>query len=113
MSKPRAYLKATIDIQERFFAVLDELIAYGVIESHYRYCTDHGINRRNFQTQHKERSRGYFQCGWIVPLVSDHHVSARWLLTGIGSRYTKAVICNSSASAAAADGNAHADNTLQ
>lgn len=68
----------------RFFAALDSIIAIGKIRGVATYCRLHGIDRRNLITQRKNPERGFFQVSWLVPMVKEYGISARWLLIGTG-----------------------------
>jgi len=48
-----------------------------------------GIEPPHFYTQRKNRDRGYFEVGWLVPLIKDCGVSARWLMTGVGTMFAE------------------------
>ena len=77
MSRRRVYSDNTLAIMERFFTAFD--IA--------EYCRDNSIAPPHFYTQRKDRNRGYFEVGWLVPLVRDCGISATWLLTGRGMMF--------------------------
>lgn len=76
--------ETTKQVQMRFFAALDSIIAMQRIRGVATYCRLNGIDRRNLITQRKNPERGFFQVSWLVPMVKDYGISARWLLLGVG-----------------------------
>lgn len=90
MSRTRVYLPATLDVQERYFTVMQELADSKRLPGGVNgYCESYGIDRRHWYTQRNNRVKGYFEVAWIIPLVKYFHVSANWLLTGAGKKYTR------------------------
>lgn len=78
---------ASKDIMERFYRLLDAIIARGEIRGVNTYCRLYGIDRRNLQANRKDLDRGWFQVGWLYPLVATYGISATWLLTGEGEMF--------------------------
>ena len=78
----------TAKVMNRFFEVLELLVASKVIRGKKTYCTLYNIDRANMYKQQKGSTRGLFEMDWIVPLVLDFNVSADWLLTGRGAMFT-------------------------
>lgn len=74
-------------IIERFYCALDAIIAMKKIRGVNTFCRKMDIDRRNFLAQRKDLSRGWFQVGWLQPMVSEYGVSAKWLLTGAGRMF--------------------------
>lgn len=74
-------------IMQRFFAALNTLIASKKIRGVNTYCRLNEIDRRNLQAQRKDLDRGWFQVGWLEPMVRDYGISARWLILGQGSMF--------------------------
>lgn len=72
---------------ERFFSALDACLELGLIKSLTRYCTENGIDRRHLVCQRNDMGKGYFEVGWLVPLVIRCGVSSDWLLTGRGKMF--------------------------
>lgn len=68
----------------RFFEAIDYLVENKQLNGKSSYCKYYNINRRNFYSQKKDPSRGWFQVSWIVPLVRYYKINPRWLLTGAG-----------------------------
>ena len=86
MSSRRAYGEDTLAIMDRFFRALDACKEAGMLR-YVDFCRCCGVPRSHFYTQRKDRHRGYFEVGWLVPLVRDYGVSAHWLLTGKGMMF--------------------------
>ena len=78
--------ETSIKINRRFFEALDILIAKGSVKSYYSFCTDRGIDRRNFTRLQEEPGRK-FQLSLLWFLVVDYKVSADWLITGKGKPF--------------------------
>ncbi|MDP3452886.1 MAG: hypothetical protein Q8R90_08015 [Bacteroidales bacterium] len=76
-------------IIERFYEAVDKIIELGKIKGKSTYCEYYGINRRNFYSQRKTPTRGWFQVSWMVPLVRYYGINPRWLLTGFGPMIKK------------------------
>ena len=72
-------------IVARFFEAINRLIEYKVIRGRKTFTEKYGINRWNFSTLQKDKSRDMFQVAWLHHLVTDFKVSPQWLLTGEGS----------------------------
>lgn len=87
MSRTRKYNADTLAIMDRYFIAVDACIKEGLLKNMTAYCADTGIEKNHFYVQRKERSRGYFEVGWIVPLICDCGVSANWILTGKGQMF--------------------------
>lgn len=88
MSKTRVYSQDTIDVQQRFFQIVQELLDAGRLPGGLAgFCETYKIDRRHFYTQRSDMNRGYFEVGWIIPLVKYFKVSANWLLLGTGKIY--------------------------
>lgn len=88
MSRTRVYKQATLDIQQRFFEVMQELsdnrrLPGGVAG----YCETYDVDRRHYYAQKKDLNRGYFEVAWLLPLIKYFRVSANWLLLGAGKKY--------------------------
>lgn len=81
MSRTRAYNADTIAIMTRFYEAVDASRDSGRIKSLSRFLEENGIDKRHFYTQRKELSRGFFEVGWLVPLIRQCGVSPVWLLT--------------------------------
>ena len=89
MSRRRNYNQDTIAIMERFFAALDTSLENKLVKNSSTFCNTNGIDRRHFYAQRKDLGRGFFEVGWLVPLIRDCGVSANWLLTGKGTMYVQ------------------------
>lgn len=73
-------MKTTTD---RFFEAFEQLVELEKL-SRNKFCLDMDVDRRNFAKQKKDRTRRIIKPEWLSYLVTDHHVSADWLLTGRG-----------------------------
>lgn len=89
MSRRRAYSPDAVAIIGRFFAAYDAALANGLIRTVSAFCDGNCIDKRHFYAQRKDPGRGYFEVGWLVPLVRDCGVSANWLLTGKGMMFVQ------------------------
>ena len=89
MSKRRVYSKYTLDIMERFFAAIEECRKNKLIKSYTDFCKDNNIDNVHFCTQRKDLNRGFFEVGWLVPLVERCGVSSLWLMTGKGMMFVQ------------------------
>lgn len=87
MSRRRVYNADTISIMERFFSAFQASLDNKLIKNISVFCTDNKIDKRHFYAQRKDMGRGFFEVGWLVPLIRDCGVSANWLLTGKGTMF--------------------------
>lgn len=87
MSRTRNYMPDTQAVIGRMYEAVDSLIDGKVIRGTKTYCDVAGIDRRHWLAQRKDPNKGYFEVGWVVPLVSRFKVSAKWLLLGEGKMY--------------------------
>lgn len=78
------YVAINIGIKERFYIAIRELLAMGVLRGRQTYCRLYGIDKRNFYAQEADLTLLRIQLYWLVPLVHEYGVSAKWLLTGEG-----------------------------
>ncbi len=90
MSKRRAYKQETLDIQQRFFdtlqLLLDEKKVPGGISG---FCETYGIDKRHLYAQREDMGKGYFEAGWLVPLIKFFGVNAVWLMLGTGQQFRR------------------------
>lgn len=89
MSKTRNYNPDTLAVMERFFTAIEACKQQKLIKTVTTYCAECGIDAPHFYTQRKDRTRGFFEIGWAVPLIRNCGVSSRWLLTGVGSMFAE------------------------
>lgn len=89
MSKTRNYSQDTLDVMERFYVALEACKDSKVINSVAEYCETNKIESAALYRQRKHREKGLFEIGWAVPLIRSCGVSARWLLTGVGSMFAQ------------------------
>lgn len=87
MSKPRAYSDESKGIMQRYFEAVDKAVELKRIKSIRSFCVNNGIVPEAFYRQRMNQARGFFEVGWLVPLVRDCNVSSSWLLTGVGSMF--------------------------
>lgn len=78
------YVAINTAIKERFYTAIRELLAIGVLRGRQTYCRLYGIDKRNFYAQEADLTLLRIQLYWLVPLVHEYGVSAKWLLTGEG-----------------------------
>ena len=78
------YVAINTAIKERFYIAIRELLAMGVLRGRQTYCRLYGIDKRNFYAQEADLTLLRIQLYWLVPLVHEYGVSAKWLLTGEG-----------------------------
>lgn len=83
--------EASKEVVNRFFETLDHMVEAGKLSSLFAFCRDHKINRWNFNTLKKEHERDIMQLEWLTILVKKYGVSADYLLTGEGKRYSKEI----------------------
>ena len=87
MSRRRAYSEATISIMERYFSALERCRELKMIKNVGAFCEENDMDKRHLYAQKRDLGRGFFEVGWLVPLVRDFHVSSYWLLTGQGEMF--------------------------
>lgn len=76
-------------IIERFFEALHVLIDMKVIRGKQTFTRRYGINRWNFNTVEKDKSRDIFQMSWLANMINDYGISSQWLMTGNGEMFAK------------------------
>lgn len=87
MSRRRVYSETTIGIMSRFFQAFDAARENKRIRNVEKFCSENGIDKRHLYAQRQELSKGYFEVGWLVPMIRDYGVSSAWLLTGVGEMF--------------------------
>lgn len=87
MSRTRAYNQNTREIIQRYFVAVDECKKNHRIKSARDFCLNNGITPSSFYFQKANTNRGYFEVGWLVPLIRDCGISSTWLLFGVGSMF--------------------------
>lgn len=85
----RAQSEITQGITLRFMECVDSLVQTGAIRNKTYFPEHYGINRRNYEEVWKRFPTYRAQLDWLVYLIRDYHVSARWLMTGEGPRFTR------------------------
>lgn len=86
MSRRRVYSQNTIGIMERFFQAFERCKEMKLLKV-TDYCRDNNIDKAHFYTQRKDLNRGFFEVGWMLPLIRDCRVSSYWLMTGNGEMF--------------------------
>lgn len=76
-----------IDITERFFAAIDQLVKDGKIRGLQTFTRKHGINRWNLLTVKNNPKNTMLKCEYVAFLCSDYNISAQWILLGKGNFY--------------------------
>ena len=89
MSRKRVYNQDTIAIMQRFFEAIEICRQNKLIPSYTEFCSDNNIDKAHFYTQRKDLGRGFFEVGWIVPLIKECGISANWIMTGKGMMFTQ------------------------
>ncbi|GIZ15099.1 hypothetical protein [Capnocytophaga catalasegens] len=79
----------SIQITNRFFKALEEIIAKKEIRGIQTFCKLYEIDKRNLYKVKKEPDKFYLKPSWLHYLVKDFSVSATWLITGSGKIFTK------------------------
>lgn len=78
-----------LEVTKRFFEALDMLREQKRMRGMQTFTRQYGENYWNFTTSRKEGKR--IKQEWLTYLVRDYDVSAKWLLTGEGSVFTKTI----------------------
>jgi hypothetical protein len=88
MSKTRAYEQETLDIQKRYFDVMNELVDNKRLPGGLSgFCETYSIDRRHWYAQRADNGKGYFEVAWLIPLIKYFKVSSNWLLLGTGKMF--------------------------
>lgn len=87
MSRRRVYNDDSLAIMGRYFEAIKEAKKMKRIKTVQQFCLDNGIAPPHFYMQRKDLNRGFFEVGWLIPLIKDCGVSSTWLLTGIGPMF--------------------------
>lgn len=88
MSKRRNYSQETLDVQQRFFDVLQQLNEEKRLPGGMTgFCETYGIDKRHLYAQRADMGKGYFEVAWLLPLIKYFKVNATWLLLGTGKQF--------------------------
>mgnify|MGYP000058238063 FL=1 len=78
-----------IEVTIRFYEAVNFLIGNGKIRGKQTYCNLAGIDKRAYYRQESDKEASLIQFFWIIPLVTEFNINAKWLLTGKGSMFEK------------------------
>ena len=81
------YVEINNGIKKRFYEAIVRLMELHALRGRQTYCNLAGIDKRNFYAQEADITILRMQLYWLVPLVTDFGVNARWLLTGRGEMF--------------------------
>ena len=87
MSRRRVYSENTIGVMSRFYLAFDAVRENNRLRNVAKFCEANGIDKRHLYAQRKDLGKGFFEVGWLVPLIRDYGVSSAWLLTGVGAMF--------------------------
>lgn len=87
MSRRRNYSEDTKAIMDRYFLALERCLELKLLKNITWYCESYKIDRRHLYAQRADRSKGYFETGWLCTLIRGCNVSSSWLLTGTGDMF--------------------------
>lgn len=77
--------KEGVDVTKRFFEAIDILKAQKKIRGLQTFTRKYNINRWNLHTIKSNPDKCVLKPEWIVYLVRDYNISARWILLGTGN----------------------------
>ena len=80
-----------IGVKIRFYEAVNFLIENGKIRGKQTYCNLAGIDKRAYYRQESDNEASLIQFFWIIPLVTEFNINAKWLLTGKGGMFEKRV----------------------
>lgn len=78
-----------IGVTSRFYEAVNFLIENGKIRGKQTYCNLAGIDKRTYYRQESDNGASLIQFFWIIPLVTEFNINAKWLLTGKGGMFEK------------------------
>ncbi len=81
--------KEGIEVTKRFFEAIDLLKQKRIIRGLQSFTNRYGINRWNMNTVKSNPEKSVLKPEWIVFLVRDFKVSAKWLLLGEGDIFER------------------------
>ncbi len=94
--KIKKIAQETIDIQDRFFMTIDKLIEMNKISGLQPFCAKYGLNPKKYssirsQIRGQEGNHLYkiIDIQALAYLARDYKVSAKWLLTGKRSMFSR------------------------
>ena len=77
------------EITSRFYEAIRLLIENKTLRGRQTYCNKAGIDKRVFYRQEKNYETSQLQLFWLIPLITEYGINAKWLLTGKGSMFDK------------------------
>jgi len=78
---------SNVKIVERFFMVIDMLIAVKAMRGNQSFTKKYEINLQNFRFVRENPRSKMFQPIWISNLMEDFGISAEWIMTGKGKMF--------------------------
>jgi hypothetical protein len=78
----------SIKITKRFFSILYYLTKIKAIRGKATFARQYGVSQPSLRRLEREPHSDIMQIVWLFYLVRDFDVSAEWLLTGRGKRFT-------------------------
>ncbi len=77
----------SVQISQRFFKALAEIIAKKELRGIQTFTNLYGIDKRNFYKVKKDPEHFNLNYSWLYYMVDDFDVSAEWLITGNGKMF--------------------------
>lgn len=78
-----------VEVTSRFYEAVNFLIENKTIRGKQTYCTLAGIDKRSYYRQESDYQASLLQFFWLIPLITEYRINAKWLLTGKGGMFEK------------------------
>lgn len=78
-----------VEVTSRFYEAVNFLIENKTIRGKQTYCTLAGIDKRSYYRQESDYQASLLQLFWLIPLITEYRINAKWLLTGKGGMFEK------------------------